>query len=140
MLEILVIPGVGVIGILGGLLIVVAIYGAYSISATYGHIALLASVVLSVASIYFSLKSKTWKKASLSVSTDGRVNVIDENEVKEGDTGITVSRLAVVGNARINDKIFEVESTKGFIDTHTKVEVTKVTGNKIYVKPVLVNG
>lgn len=134
MLEILVIPGVGVVGVIGGLLIIVGIYGAYLIGLKQGHIALFGSLIASVLAIYFSLKSSTWKNAKLSASLDGKVNTYDGNQINVGDSGITISRLANFGKAKINDEIFEVESKQGFLDVGVPIVVVKIEGNKILVK------
>ena len=133
-IEILVIPGVGVVGILGAIFIIVAIYGAYLNSFVFGNITLLSSVILSVLSIYISLKSSTWQNAKLNAAIDSKVIQFNEDEIKVGDDGVTVSRLANIGKAKINNKFFEVESSQGFIDVNTPIRVLKIDSNKIIVK------
>ncbi len=133
-LEILVIPGVGVVGIFGAIFIIVAIYGAYLNSFVFGNVTLLLSVILSVLSIYFSLKSSTWQNAKLNAASDSKVVQFNEDEIRVGDDGITVSRLANIGKAKINNKFFEVESSQGFIDVNTPIRVLKIDSNKIIVK------
>ncbi len=64
MLEILVMPGIGVVGILGAVMIIFALVGAYNISPVHGHITLTSSFLLSVILIYASVKNRTWKKMS----------------------------------------------------------------------------
>lgn len=133
LLEILVVPGIGVVGILGGAMIIVAIIGAYNMSPSYGHITLASSIVLSIILIYASIKTKTWKKMSLNEEISGRVNV-RESSVKEGDTGITISRINPMGKALINDNLYEVESKAGFISENQEIIVVKTTPNKIIIK------
>jgi membrane-bound ClpP family serine protease len=133
MLEILVIPGVGVVGILGGAMIIFAIIGAYGISNYYGHITLVASLLLSVAFIFVSIKTKTWQRLSLKNELAGRVN-IREVLVNEGEIGVTVSRLNPMGKALINDNLYEVESKEGYIPENKEIIVVKTTPNKITVK------
>jgi membrane-bound ClpP family serine protease len=134
LLEILVIPGVGVVGIFGGAMIIVAIVGAYGISATHGHVALGGSLLLSVGLIFLSIKANTWKRISLNKEIEGRVNTRDENIVKEGDTGFAVSRLNPMGKAIINEELFEVESAEGYIQEGMEIKVIKVSSHKIRVK------
>jgi membrane-bound ClpP family serine protease len=134
MLEILVMPGTGIVGILGGAMIVFAIISAYGISSTHGHIALAGSMILSALTIYLSVKSNTWQRISLSNSIEGKVNVHDEKIVKPGDTGLATSRLNPVGKAVINDIIYEVESVEGYIPENREIEVVKVSSHKIRVK------
>ncbi len=135
-LEILVIPGIGIVGIIGGVLIIIAIYSAYSISMLHGNLSLLGSLILSVLAIYFSLKSSTWKNATLGASIDGKIIQFTENEIQIGVQGITVSRLANFGKAKINNQVFEVESCEGFVDVNVPIFVFKIEGNKIIVKPL----
>ncbi|MBA3899976.1 MAG: NfeD family protein [Bacteroidetes bacterium] len=133
-LEILVIPGVGVVGILGGAMIIFAVISAYSISATHGHIALGGSVVLSVLSIFLSIKAKTWEKISLSNVMEGKANVREGIDINIGDTGFTISRLNPMGKAYFNDNIYEVESIEGYIPEDSEVTVVQATSSKIKVK------
>ncbi|OPZ99835.1 MAG: hypothetical protein BWY70_00872 [Bacteroidetes bacterium ADurb.Bin408] len=134
-LEILVFPGTSVVGIVGFVLLIVAIWGAYSFHGTsYGHYTLIATFSLTFLALFFSLRSKTWKKFSLEHEVDGKVNVIDENAIKTGDTGTTVSRLAPMGNALINGEIYEVSTNGDFIDQEKEIIVIKIEKNKIIVK------
>lgn len=134
-LEILVFPGTTVVGIVGFILLIVGIWGAYSSQGTmYGHITLGGSFALTFVALYFSLRSKTWKKLALNNEIDGRVNEIDENNIKIGDNGMTVSRLAPMGNALINEEIYEVATNGDFIDQEREITVIKIEKNKIIVK------
>ncbi len=133
MLEILVMPGIAVVGILGAVMIIFAIISAYGISPMHGHVTLTASILLSVLLIFISIKTKTWKKLSLKNEIGGRVN-IREQLVSIGETGMTVSRLNPMGKALINDNLYEVESEDGYIAENQEIIVTKVTPNKIRVK------
>ncbi|MDQ3190125.1 MAG: NfeD family protein [Bacteroidota bacterium] len=134
LLEILVVPGIGVVGILGGIMIIFAIIGGYNRSPVHGHITLAASFLLSIILIYLSIKTKTWKKMSLNNEIDGRVNTRVENSVNEGDIGLTISRLNPMGKALINDNLYEVESKVGYIPENKEIIVLKATPNKIIVK------
>jgi len=134
LLEILVLPGTNIAGILGFVLIGIGVYFAFRIGTTAGVITLGGSVVLSVVFLMLVLKSKTWKKLTLKSEIDSKVNVIDESQVKVGDTGLTVSRLAPAGKAMFKNDYFEVHTQGEFIDPDTEIIVTKVDFNKIYVK------
>jgi membrane-bound ClpP family serine protease len=137
LLEILVIPGTGVAGIVGFALIGVAIWQAFTHhGAVAGVVTVAVTVVLSVALIYWALKSKTWKRISLNNSISGKVNVVDEQAVKVGDKGVTVGRLAPMGKAEISGNYYEVKTQGDFLDQNTPVEVIKIEFNTIYVKPI----
>ena len=135
LLEILVLPGSTFAGIIGFALMGIAIWQAYEVyGTTSGHICLGATIAATVLVLYFSLKSKTWKKMTLKSSIDGRVNIIDDKAIKAGDEGVTVSRLAPSGKALIGDQIYEVHTYSEFIDPDTEIIVKKIDGKRIFVK------
>ncbi len=134
-LEILVIPGVGIAGVIGFILIAVGVWQAYAgHGMVAGHLTLGGTVVLSILTLVLSIRSKTWKRIALSTSIDSKVNVIDTEKIRPGDSGRTVSRLAPMGKAMINGEFFEVSTNGDFIDQQTEIEVVKIEYNKIIVK------
>ena len=134
-LEILVIPGVAVFGILGVIIILIGVWQSYiSYGTTAGHIVLASSILLSIVTLVFSLRSKTWKRMMLNSKIEGKTNVIDENKIKAGDTGKTTSRLSPAGKAMINGDYYEVHTQSEFVDPGTEIEIIKIDFNKIYVK------
>ena len=64
----------------------------------------------------------------------GKVPTLDEKLIKAGDTGTTLSRLAPIGKAMINNQIAEVQSTVDLIDENQEITVVKTDNNKIWVK------
>lgn len=134
-LEILVIPGVGIAGIIGFILIIVGIWQTYTGHGMLaGHLVLAGTFILTVTTLVLSLRSKTWRKLALSTSIDSKVNLVDENNLKPGDSGTTVSRLAPMGKALINGEYYEVSTNGDFIDQQTEVVVVKIDHSKIIVK------
>lgn len=136
-LEILVIPGTTVVGVIGFLLIGIGIWQTYAVhGTTAGHLVLFSSVVLTVITLAIALRSKTWKKVMLDTAIDSKVNVNDPNLVKPGDKGKSVSRLAPMGKALINDQYFEVTTMGEYVEPGTDLVVIRVEGTKIYVKTI----
>jgi membrane-bound ClpP family serine protease len=134
-LEILVIPGTGFAGVLGFILIAIGIWQTYDYyGATPGHVVLAGTIILTFITLALSLRSKTWNRVMLKSSIDSKVNVIDDVKVKPGDEGVAESRLVPAGKALIKGDYFEVRTTGEFIDPGTKLIVTKVEFNKIFVK------
>lgn len=134
-LEILVIPGQGLFGVLGLIVMGIGIwqtYGAYGNVA--GHIVLASSFVASVVSLVLSLRSKTWDRMMLNSKVDGKVNVIDEQKIKVGDVGKSVSRLVPAGKAMFSNEFYEVHTHGDFIDPQKEIEVISIDHNKIIVK------
>lgn len=136
LLEILVLPGTNVAGVIGFVLIAIGVWQAYAIYGSLaGSLTLVGSIVFSVVALYYSLKSGTWKRASLKRNIEGKVNLVDPNKLKVGDQGKTVSRLAPMGKAIINNEYFEVKTFGAYVDEGTEVEVISIDFNKITVKP-----
>jgi membrane-bound ClpP family serine protease len=137
LLEILVLPGTNVAGIIGFALVAVGVWQAYVNYGTMaGTIALGGTLVFSVLALYYSLKSKTWDRASLKTEIDGKVNLVDETTIKPGDKGVAISRLAPMGKAMINGKYFEVKTNGEYVDENTKVRVMEIDHNKIWVEAI----
>jgi membrane-bound ClpP family serine protease len=60
--------------------------------------------------------------------------VIPELSAAVGDKGVSVTRLAPMGNVRIGENILEVTSMSGIINSGEEVEVVMVDDSKVYVK------
>jgi membrane-bound ClpP family serine protease len=135
LLELLVIPGITVAGVLGFIAIALAVWQSFaSYGTTAGFITLAACAAGSVFLLILALKPRTWNRLALKSSIDGKVNVIRESDVRPGDTGQTVSRLAPTGKALINGEYYEVHTIGEFIDPGNEITVMKVEFNKITVK------
>lgn len=134
-LEVLVIPGVGVAGIIGFILIAIGIWQTYAYyGSPAGHSVLAGTLVLTLGTLALALRSKTWRRVALHDRIDGRVNLIDAEKVKVGDGGKTVSRLAPAGKALINGEFYEVRTTGEFVDQEQEIIVERIDHNKIFVK------
>lgn len=134
LMEFLVFPGVNVAGLLGMICIIAGVYFGYSFyGAGTGHVILLATALFGFGITWYVLRSDTWKRISLHTRLEGTVEGVDSS-VKEGDIGVTLGRLAPMGNVQLGEVIAEAESQSGYIEAHTEVEVVKVFKNKIIVK------
>lgn len=135
LLEILVIPGGGVVGIIGFFLTVVGVYLSFKHHGVYaGSFVLSGTVIFNVIALVLALRSKTWDRAMLKTNIDSRVNTIDSSKLKVGDQGVTVSRCAPAGKALIHGDFLEVQTRSEFIDENSTIEIIKLEGNKIFVK------
>ncbi len=135
LLEILVIPGGGLAGLIGFGLMSFAVYLAFvHLGSKEGFIALGVTVAVNVTALIFALRPKTWDKAMLKTNIDARVNVIDEEKLKIGDVGLTISRCAPVGKAVFNNEFYEVHARSEYIDEDQEIEIIKIEDNKIIIK------
>lgn len=135
LLEILVIPGSGVAGILGFALMVAGIWLAYSRQGVQaGNITLAVTLGVNLIGLLIVLRSKTWDKFMLHTKIDSKVSTINPALLKVGDKGKTVSRCAPMGKAVFHDKFYEVSAFSEFIDQQEDIEIVKISGNKVFVK------
>ncbi len=135
LLEILVVPGATVVGLLGVALVVAGNVVSFNNYGTEtGVITILMTLVVSLISIGIALRSKTWKRAMHSSALEGRVNIVEADKVGKGDEGVSITRLNPMGKALINDEYYEVSSKDNLIPENTSLVVVKVDGNKIIVK------
>lgn len=134
--EILVIPGVGVVGILG----LVSIggscfYAFHAFGTATGWIVTGINILLIVFLAIYVLRAGTWKRLTLDTNIDSKA-VDTVCTVSLGDRGVTVTRLAPMGTVRFGDATVEVKALEGMLDSGVEVEVVLVENGRIYVKPV----
>jgi membrane-bound ClpP family serine protease len=134
LLEILVIPGTTLAGILGFGLLFGGIWQAYASKGTMaGHIVLVSTILVTLATLYYSFKAGTWRRMALKATSDGKMDQLDGIDIEIGDIGTSVSRLAPSGKAMIDNEIVEVHTYGEFIDQDKEVRVISVKDNKIIV-------
>ena len=153
LLEIFVMPGFGIPGITGIILIIgglflaliksaspfqapkVELMGAFYIMAWSFAITLVSMVLL----IRFLPQSGFWKRVALTTSeekTGGYRADTAGMETLIGKVGRTVSILRPSGRAVFGDKILDVITEGDFIETEKEVRVVRVDGNRIVVSKV----
>ena len=131
--EILIIPGVGVAGILGLLSMAGScVYAFMVMGQATGIIVTAVNVVLVVLLTVWVLRAKTWKRLALETNIDTKA-VEPEVNVIPGSKGVSVTRLAPMGTARFGDLRLEVTAREGIIGPGVEVEVVEVDGIKVYV-------
>lgn len=133
--EIVLLPGISI----GGLL-ALACYG----SSTYmafrdfgtlgGVVVLLTILVLSIIASVISLRAKTWQRFSLRQEIRSSSMPEPSQELRVGDRGVAVSRLAPMGKIEIDGRIYEAKSQGAYIDQRCEVEVTGFENFSVIVK------
>ena len=135
--EILLIPGVGIAGVLGLLSLGGSCFYAFTqIGTTAGAIVTAVNVVLVVALTIWVLRAKTWKKLTLETNIESKAVSSESTVVSVGDVGRTVTRLAPMGTVRFGQNAVEVKALEGLINPDVEVEVILIEDNRIYVKPL----
>ncbi len=135
-LEFFVVPGVTFAGIGGLILLVLGIYFSYSnYGLATGNTILLTTFGVIGLIFYVAYKTGVWKKITLSAEVKSTSKEDVSRNVKVGDSGKTVSRLAPMGTIMVNNELFEASSKGGFVDQNTEIEIIRIVKNKIIVKP-----
>ncbi len=137
LLELFLIPGFSIAGITGILLMAVAVWYSYSyIGNVAGNLTLAGSIVMTGFAVWAFIKSRALEKMSLKTNVTGTIDAIDEEVIKIGDTGVTISRLAPMGKVRINGEVMEAKTSDEFIDENEEVVVLEVYKTNVLVEKI----
>ena len=135
--EILLIPGVGVAGVLGVLSIGGSCFCAFhQYGNVTGAIVTAVNALLLLALVIWVLRAKTWKRMTLETSIDSKAVSSDTAVLAVGDRGRTLTRLSPMGSACFGNYVVEVKALEGMLEPNIGVEVVLIEDNKIYVKPL----
>lgn len=136
--EILLIPGVGIAGVLGLLSMGGScFYAFHELGNLTGGIVTGVNVVLLVVLLIYVLRAKTWKRMALETNIDSRAVADESSVVAVGDKGKALTRLAPMGSVRFGDNVAEVKALEGMIDPGADVEVVMIEDKRIYVRIAL---
>ena len=135
MVEIFIIPGFGVSGI-GAILC--AGVDAVLIYQEYGFVpaglSVVAALVVLGLMLWWMSRSRMIDKMALHSTISSSSASADQLSVQVGDRGVALTRLALIGNARINGKQVEVKSSGEFINPGTPLVVVAVNEATITVE------
>ncbi len=134
--ELVLLPGISIAGIGAFLSLLGAVVYAY---ATYGmlggSVVLTVVVVLSVLAVVISLRANTWQRLALKSTVDGTSGKTpEEHDIRIGQTGTTLTRLAPMGKVRIGEVTLEGKSIDTYIDPRREVEVTGFDNTVVIVR------
>ncbi|MCD6354536.1 MAG: nodulation protein NfeD [Prolixibacteraceae bacterium] len=160
-LEIFVIPGFGVAGILGGVFIFSGLVLSLidNVNFDFGNVELsgvgmaLTTVLLGVVggfggSLYlgsrlFTAQSGPFKNLALKAVqnvNDGFVSVETSLFLLKGKTGVAKTILRPAGKVVIENDVYDAVAESGFIEKDEKIVVTKVEATQLYVEMVSSSG
>lgn len=137
LVEMLLVPGVGVAGFLSfGALGAACWYAFAEISAAAGWWVTFAAVVLLGVMLFFALRAKTWSRFELRTEVTSRVGT-EAQQLRVGERGVAYTRLAPMGTGRFGAVSCEVKShDNALVDAGTPVEIVAIEENRPLVKPV----
>jgi membrane-bound ClpP family serine protease len=137
LVEFLLIPGISIAGIGCLLSFGASVFFAFKyFGNVIGFIVLVSILIIVPIFLYFLFKGKAMKHMMLNTDIDGKMKNVEDDQIHQGDCGITIGRLAPSGRAKINNITLEVRTNGQFIDPQTKIKVLKVEGNSVYVEPI----
>jgi membrane-bound serine protease (ClpP class) len=150
-IEILIIPGFGFFGLLGGGLVIVSSYlffVPFTLPSTAWEVNMsLTSLIIVLSSIAVSMLGSVFIVSNVDripglsalalgdTLSDSRSPTPEQKaQFAIGDRGITLGDLRPIGRARINGKVVQVVSEQGTIPANSSVEVSNLDDFEIVVK------
>jgi len=135
--EIFLLPGITIAGIAGALFAAGGIVYAYTIGMMVGNITLGSSVVVFGGIFLWLMRSNSFHRVSLKTNIESTVESPRDMDLKVGDEGIALSRLAPIGKARFGHITIEAKSTNDFIDENTPVAIVRIEGYNVIVEKIV---
>jgi membrane-bound ClpP family serine protease len=132
--EIFLLPGITIAGIAGALFAIGGVAYAYTVGVMVGNITLGSSVIVFGGIFFWLLRSNSFHRVSLKTNIESTVESPRNMDIKVGDEGLTLSRLAPIGKARFGHVTIEAKSTNEFIDEHTPVVIMRIDGYNVIVE------
>ena len=136
--EIVLLPGISIGGILALVCYGSSIYMAFrDYGPLTGAMVTVAILVLSAGATIVSLRAKTWQRFSLKQQIDSSsMRTPEEDNVRIGDRGITLSRLSPMGKVDIGGRIYEAKSLDRYVDPRSEVEVVGFENFNVIVRVI----
>lgn len=136
-IEVFLIPGISIAGLASaGCLLYAVIYAFMELGTTAGILTLTLSAIGVAGITIWFLRSKTVDKLSLKKSIDYRPEPLKGLNLKPGDEGVALTRLALIGNAEFNGHIIEVRSSGDFIDEKSKIRIERILNGVVMVEKI----
>ncbi len=136
-IEVFLLPGISSAGIISAGCLLYANYYAFDTLGTLpGCITLAVSAIGVIGITIWFMRSKTVDKLSLKETIDYKPEPLKGLDLKPGDEGIALTRLALIGNAEFNGRIIEVRSADGFIDEKCRIRVERILDGVVMVQKV----
>ena len=134
-IEVFLLPGISIAGIISAVCLLYANYYAFDTMGTLpGCITIVISAIGVIAITIWFMRSKTVDKLSLKKTIDYKPEPLKGLNLKAGDEGIALTRLALIGNAEFDGNIIEVRSTGDFIEEKSKIRIERIRDGIVMVE------
>lgn len=136
--EIVLLPGISIGGILALVCYGSSIYMAFrDYGPLTGALVTLTILLLSIVATVVSLRAKTWQRFSLKQQiVSSSMRTPEEDHVRVGDRGVTLSRLSPMGKIEIGGRIYEAKSLDRYVDPRCEIEVVGFENFNVIVRVV----
>ena len=135
LIEVFLIPGVTVVGILGFLMSLAGVWYAFLNFESEVAIGVTSiAAVANVAAIWYAFTTDVWKHFSLKSTLQGGAFDGRTLGLAVGMIGKAISDIKPFGKVIFGDRVYEVKSEEGFIEVGKEVNIVKIENNKILVK------
>ncbi len=135
--ELFVIPGTTVFGIVGAIGLIIGIALAYNFGTYTGNVVLGSSMLCLILSFVLFMRMLRTRKIAVQKEITGKVNEIEkEVSVVIGDEGETISVLRPNGKVLVKDQKFEAYSFGNYIEKGMKIKIARIDSDKIFVEPL----
>lgn len=133
-IEIAMIPGVGIMGFIGtGTMIASAVYAFMNMGFIAGCITIAIVVLVTVMLVLWAIYGKSLDNVALKKEIDSTVEKEGRESLCVGEKGVSVTRLALIGEVQFGERIVEVTSCDGFIGEKNEVVVKRIVSGIVYV-------
>lgn len=133
--EAFLLPGITVAGVGSFISCGVAVYRAFVLYGNLGGFLTLAAVIiLAIIALAICLRAKTWDRFTLKTEIDSSSQTLPQLDIKIGDTGVAITRLAPMGKVLINEKTYEAKSIDKYIDQRSEIEVVDFENFSVIVR------
>jgi membrane-bound serine protease (ClpP class) len=140
LIEIFLVPGINIFGVVGFIFIVLGIVFAYSkLDLRVANFIMIASLIVSVVLVKMVMKSKTWHRMILNdrqEKSEGFHASSEDLSGLVGKTGVAYTNLRPAGVAFIDGQKVDVVTQGDLIEKDRAIEVIQVEGNRVVVRVV----
>jgi membrane-bound ClpP family serine protease len=135
--EIIFVPGTTLVGLVGFVLMAIGVgLGFQYFGGSIGWTIAAVTAVTSGVVLVYAFRSNVWGRFSLKSTMDSKVNEGELEGITPGTEGTTLSALRPVGKAELLSRTFEVRTLGTYLEPGTRVRVTQVNANQIFVEPL----
>jgi len=135
LVEMLLLPGVSIGAILSAMCYGSAIYFSFrDFGVRTGIVVTVAIIILTLVMVVVALRARTWRRLSLENNIDSQGVKQPSERLREGDTAVTLSRLAPSGKIEFQGETFEARSVSAYIEEHKTVTVVGFENFTVMVK------